>query len=221
MSQRVIIAIAIPALFGLAACEEEEVGVEPTTVERATVETEVGDEGKTEEEQRAVADPSERNDIAEMNVGEENEAFVNLQDWDTDRDSELSEQEFNQGFSRDVYAEWNTDDEEGWLSEEEVTTGLYGAWDSDDSGWLDEQEVSEAGRSWFGTSIDYGAWDADDDERLSRDELRRGLTENETFRGWDRDHNQRFEETEVSGILFNYMDRDSDDAIDGVEWRWG
>lgn len=217
MSQRLIIAVTIPALFVLAACEEEETGVEPTTVEREVAEPEVAVGTDTEEEGKI----EEPQDIGEMNVGEENEPFVNLQDWDTDRDNELSEQEFNQGFSENVYNRWNTDDEEGWLSEDEVTTGMYGAWDRDGSGWLSENEVEQGGRSWFGTPVDYDQWDTNDDQRVDQNEMRQGLRQNQTVRGWDQNRNQRWEETEMSGPLFNYMDRDGDDAIDGAEWRWG
>ena len=67
------------------------------------------------------------------------------EEWDSDGDGALSEEEFNTGLDGvGTYDEWDADDD-GMLSEEEFDAGVFGGYDDDDSGVIEEPELDDAG----------------------------------------------------------------------------
>ena len=71
-------------------------------------------------------------------------------DWDSDGDSALNEQEFNEGWGSsfgDGESAFNTWDEDGdgSLTEDEYNTGVYNSYDDDGSGTIEEPEFGDVG----------------------------------------------------------------------------
>lgn len=64
-------------------------------------------------------------------------------DWDSDGDGALSEDEFNTGWGEyGAYDSWDSDGD-GMLSEDEFNTGIYDSYDYDDSGVIEEPEYGD------------------------------------------------------------------------------
>lgn len=60
-------------------------------------------------------------------------------DWDTDDEVGISEDEWGTGFGESgVYDTWDADD--GLLSEDEFNSGVFGSYDANDDGTIDETE---------------------------------------------------------------------------------
>jgi hypothetical protein len=67
------------------------------------------------------------------------------EDWDSNSDAAIDENEFGTGFGdTGIYDEWDADDD-GNLTEEEFNAGVYGGYDDDDSGVLEEPELGDVG----------------------------------------------------------------------------
>lgn len=67
------------------------------------------------------------------------------EEWDSDGDGALSEEEFNTGFSEGgAYDAWDADDD-GMLTEDEFNFGVFGGYDDDESGVIEEPELGDAG----------------------------------------------------------------------------
>lgn len=67
-------------------------------------------------------------------------------DWDTDRDNRLTEQEFDAGYEQDrVYGDWDVDGNDS-LRKCELRGSLYESWDAGNDGYLANDERNAG---WF------------------------------------------------------------------------
>ena len=92
--------------------------------------------------------------VALMLSGAAYAADMKWNDWDTNADARLDQNEFNAGFDADgMFGGWDAD-ADGMLSQEEFNTGFFGSMDTTGDGFLDEPE---------GVTLDAvrTGWDAD------------------------------------------------------------
>lgn len=73
-----------------------------------------------------------------------NPAFAQtFQEWDTDTNQELSQDEWTQGFGETgIFDDWDANDD-GMLEEDEFHEGVYSAYDQNDDDILDEDEFAD------------------------------------------------------------------------------
>ena len=119
----------------------------------ATADTEPVTNTATEDFDRYDRNTDQQWDRDEFNTSMGESTIFN--DWDTDRDGFLNENEYNEGTRN-------------WQGE---NRGVFGDWDADRNGNIDQNEFNE------GT---FNAWDADRNGTLNSDEYNRGMGMNNT-----------------------------------------
>ncbi|MFZ3585298.1 hypothetical protein ACOI1H_24710 [Loktanella sp. DJP18] len=149
---------------------------------------------------------------------EDNSGTLTVGEWDSGIDSFYGEAAVDASFEN-----WNTDGDEV-LSEEEfmaqfMEAGLFenyaiaggteveiGAWDADGDSMLSEDEFFEGwGSTWGDSGSAFNTWDGDADGLLSEDEYNTGV-----FSTYDRDGSGFIEEPEFGDV--------GDDIGDGGFW---
>lgn len=144
--------------------------------------------------------------------------------WDLDRNAELTEDEFNEGFaSASSYGDWDADDND-LLDDDEFAGGFFTLWDRDRSGALEEGEWNENGPMWYGDAWDenvYTDWDADASGTLTEDEFAEGIgDEGGLFHSWDLD-GDGLTVGEYHSFLFNAWDTDRNGILTREEFDAG
>jgi len=107
-----------------------------------------------------------------------------VQDWDTDNNGYLTEQEFVEGSME--MGLFNTMDrnDDGRITEREMANGLFTAWDVNDNDVLSIGEWDDGFDSYFGeatVNMQVSNWDQDGDDNITRREFRQGLQQTQIF----------------------------------------
>ncbi len=134
-------------------------------------------------------------------------------DWDTNQDTVLDQAEYGTAYGENAWFSERDLDSDGFLSEDEYTTGLYGSYDRDQDGLFSEEEQQVGYRS----TDDYGIWDGDADGALTEDEFGVGLGEVGTFGTWDADSDGLLSENEFGTGVYGGYDADSSGYLEETE----
>ena len=190
------LALAVAAVFPLAACEggqggEQELETELETTQPANEMTGAGTAG----------------------------GGLAMEDWDTNADQQINNEEFGGWFQdQNLYQDWNANGGEG-LEQEEFSQGIFETWDADDDQGVTEQEWNE-GASWFGEGNygTWGEWDANGDSVLDANEVAEGLESQNLYDRVDRDSDALIDDEELTDWWFDIWDGNDDQALDTTEW---
>lgn len=198
--KRSIIIVAL--LFAIAACETDQYDAQ-TEAEMGVDTTEAGT----------------------TDLGTETDVFG---EWDTDANTELSEEEFRTGLtSEGVFGQWD-ENADTYLDENEVGGGLFETWDANNDMALDENEFNTAAGDWFneGQYGTFSEWDTDTDGQLTEEEFSTRFSETGLYDEWDADTNAQLTEDEFGTALYgtwagddDVLSRDEYDAWNPY-WDW-
>ncbi len=142
-------------------------------------------------------------------------------DWDNDGNLELSDSEFQTGFSETgTFDAWDRDNDAA-LAEGELATGTFADWDTDNDLEITEQEYQAGSQRWFGPdyATPYTDWDADASGTIDRTEFGQAW-DTDYFSAWDADGDSLLTEDEYNAGLYNTADQNDDYVITVEEEGW-
>lgn len=141
-------------------------------------------------------------------------------DLDRDGDDNLDAEEFYG--ATEVYYDVLDMDQDGRLTDRELSDGLFGVWDANRDGRLSERELDRGAVAWFpaGVDTDFRAWDDNDDFEIDRAEFHAGLERERVLSSWDGDGDGQVTDLELTGAMFETWDMDRSSGIDALEWRF-
>lgn len=158
-------------------------------------------------------------DTTDMQADTTGLAFSRL---DTDRNTELSQDEFASGLgSTGFYDGWPTDKNTD-VGEEEFSRGLFENWDTNQDGALTEDEFNSRAEVWipdYNYSLD--EWDLDGNGELSENEFSEGLLDLGIFEDWDADGDGTLTENEFNESVYTTWDADGDGTLTQEEFNTG
>ncbi len=141
-------------------------------------------------------------------------------EWDTNRDGQLSFDEFTEGFT-DTYDRWDEDRDDNVVVDE-LATGLFSDWDRDNSTTLSQDEFND--RFFSGPMeqfADFSLWDANEDDAIDEDEFLSGWRFSGLFDTWNQDDQEGLTIDELGRGLFDAWDGDGDGALGDNEFGFG
>jgi hypothetical protein len=101
-------------------------------------------------------------EYATGNQGWEADYGNNFEAWDTNADRMLDETEYMDGMANtSIYSDWDTDGDT-YLSEEEFNNGLYTSWDTDRDNYLSADEYNNADYNSYNSDRKLDMEDQDD-----------------------------------------------------------
>jgi hypothetical protein len=138
---------------------------------------------------------------------------------DRDSDEELDDREFFEAAEL-YYDEWDRN-EDGRLTNTELTDGVFDSWDRDRDGGLDRDELASGLTSWApnGEMPEFGQWDTDGNDSLDREEAREGVSRARLFEAYDGNGDGVVTNLELADAVFHAWDVDGNDRVDALEWR--
>ncbi|AVX05258.1 hypothetical protein MXMO3_02747 [Maritalea myrionectae] len=141
--------------------------------------------------------------------------------WDTNGDGVMSATEFSAAFTdRGVFEVWDID-EDGLISGEELSVGVYETIDSDESGEVTAPEyVADTQRApdyWFDQTVSWDAWDIDGDGVILANEFAEGWSDIGLLSTWDTNNDGLLSETEFATGVFYKYDENNDGIIEEPE----
>jgi len=111
---------------------------------------------------------------------------------------------------------------DGHLSDDEIASGLFRAFDENGTGRIDPSELHRGAMRWWPASVRvrFDEWNTHPDQGLDEDELRAALEETAVIAGWDHDMDGAVSHDDLSRTLFASWDLDASNDIDALEWRF-
>lgn len=140
-------------------------------------------------------------------------------DLDQDRDTNLTETEFQGGFNS-AYDTWDTDRDDN-LTWSEFETAAYGWWDANNDDRLDENEWNVVSRDWTFDGYEWNTWgevDRDGDGYLGTTEFQEFFNEEAWNTTWDRDGDGVVGRDEMADTFWDLFDGNDDNMIDENEY---
>lgn len=144
--------------------------------------------------------------------------------WDTNQNSGIDDQEFEQAFTTSpYYDQWN-DDDNRMVSRDEFAQGFFQIIDKDNDGSLSEQEWQYGREAYFSDmAVDdesiLDEIDQNNDRVLQTAEFRKMLDEVDYFGAWDDNGNGELDEPEVAQGVFAMWDTDGNGVIESAEYE--
>ena len=151
-----------------------------------------------------------------------------IEDWDSNGDGTLSQEEWNAGLSeRGVFSEWDADGD-GSLTSGEFAGGIFGRFDEDGDGTLTSAEWDAGFDQWYGeqaVDLDYSEWDANGNGELTEEEFTTAFEEEGLFESFGtsaglENVDDGIGEDEFFGGLFDWFDADDDGGLIADEAGW-
>lgn len=142
-------------------------------------------------------------------------------DWDNDGNLELTQEEFQTGFSgTGMFDAWDRDDDVG-LSEGEFATGVYSDWDMDNDMQITEEEYTLGAERWYGPDYDtaFADYDLDSSGYIDTNEFG-DAWDSEYYTRWDADSDALLTEDEYTTGIYDTADVDSNKVITVEEEGW-
>lgn len=141
-------------------------------------------------------------------------------DLDHDEDDTLDAEEFYGATA--VYYDVLDMDQDGKLTDREISDGLFGVWDQNRDGRLSERELERGAVAWMPARVrtDLATWDYNHDFVVDRAEFHVGMERERVISEWDRDGDGRVTDLELTDAMFESWDTDRSSGIDMLEWRW-
>ncbi|RIJ34290.1 EF-hand domain-containing protein [Pontibacter oryzae] len=119
------------------------------------------------------------------------------------------------------FENWDTD-KDNLLNENEYADAFFNTWDTDNDKMLNQNEWEAAsGDFGFRNNADWewAAWDANKDDAISKKEFSARLSETNTFEGWDKNKDNMLDEREYTeGLIVMWNDADDDGTLDETEY---
>ncbi|MGB3586874.1 MAG: hypothetical protein WBA23_10055 [Tunicatimonas sp.] len=144
--------------------------------------------------------------------------------WDTNQNSGIDDQEFEQAFTTSpYYDQWN-DDDNRMVSRSEFTQGFFQMIDKDNDGALSEQEWQHGKESYFSDAVVdneslLDGLDQNNDRVVQSAEFQKMLDDVDYFSKWDKDGNSELDEPEVAKGVFSMWDTDGNGVIEAAEYE--
>ncbi|MFN7025497.1 MAG: hypothetical protein ACK4QP_13455 [Pseudorhizobium sp.] len=142
-------------------------------------------------------------------------------DWDSDGNLELTDKEFQSGFSQaGTFGAWDRDGTAG-LSEGEFATGVFASWDADNDLQITEDEYGAGSQRWYGAdyATPFTDYDADTSGFIDRTEFG-SAWDNDYYNTWDADDDSLLSEDEYNTGIYGAADLDSNKVITVEEEGW-
>ena len=140
------------------------------------------------------------------------------EEWDTDDDNFIDENEFETAFTETNYYEGWDEDDDDLLDENELYEGTFEALDTDNDNYLDEDEWTTMNEYFTDAGYDFDddldAWDDDDDDLVDVNEYTDNIDETGVFDDWDADDDNFVDEDELTTGIYDTWDMDDDNLID-------
>lgn len=113
-------------------------------------------------------------------------------------------------------------DQDGQLTDRELSDGLFAVWDVDRDGRLSERELERGAVSWFPAEVDASlrAWDESGDFEVDRAEFHHGMDRARVLARWDEDGDGLVTDLELTDAIFETWDVDDSRSIDALEYRF-
>ncbi len=148
------------------------------------------------------------------------DAGTSFDDWDTDGDDRIYENEFNEHLYDETYGTDVT--REDIYDEDQFYESAFDWWDTYDDQRLDETEWDFGYEHSFGKYVDgdFDAYDADSDNYLSPEEYRDALGDTDYFSSFDVNDDDYLDADEYSSGLFSTYDVNEDDFLDEDEFEY-
>ena len=199
-------------VFGMAACgtDTENVYDEDVAGTAAT--------GTTTTETPS-ATPTPTDTLGTQTGSEWNQAWGELGTWDTDADNQLAENEWDQGFEQNVWANWDAD-QSGDLSQQEWQDTWWSWLDDDNDGLITESEWNQGTQRFDDIDVEWADWseiDADQDGQLGKSEFGEWWNQN-AWETWDADGDGAVGRDEAADTFWDFFDGNDDGLIDANEW---
>ena len=141
--------------------------------------------------------------------------------WDTNRDGEINEAEYESGFEDDeIFEKWDANGD-GFIDGDEFGNRLYDISDMNSDDRLTVSEFDNAIDTIFGeetVNLSIPRWDANGDNIISRDEFVQTASNSELYPLFDKNRSGVIESDELGDSLFRIADRDGDGALDEDEF---
>ena len=140
-------------------------------------------------------------------------------DFDTNNDGVLDSTEVT-GIYANNFEEWDTDDDD-LLDQDEFNTTTFSLTDMDDNDGVDEDEWNDGFASFFGNwnNDDFATFDEDANNIINTDEWNSAFADSEWFGTFDSNDDEFLGEDEWDAGLFNDWDANDDDEIDEDEFN--
>ncbi len=147
------------------------------------------------------------------------EENLTFQDFDTDNDGFISQQEFEAVFTANYYDDWDREDDD-YLDDEDFYYGTYYMWDQDDDELLSEEEWIMGYDHYYGNYIfdDYEGIDVDGDGFIEYEEYSNVLGDTDYYLNWDADASEYLNEEELATGVFQIWDVDNSGLIEKDEY---
>jgi Ca2+-binding EF-hand superfamily protein len=144
---------------------------------------------------------------------------LTFEDFDTDENNVITEEEFENVFTAHYYDDWNNVDDE-YLDDEDFYLSVYDVWDADDDELLDEEEWTMGYDYYYGDYVisDYDAIDIDGDGFIEYTEYNDVLVDTDFFVDWDADADDFLNEDELAEGVFHIWDLNNDGMLDREEY---
>ncbi|RDV13663.1 hypothetical protein DXT99_17980 [Pontibacter diazotrophicus] len=131
----------------------------------------------------------------------------------------LIEEEIDTTLMTSYYKAWDVDGD-GFLSEEEFTSGFYQIWDLNKDGRVSTGEWTTVTSNYTYNidARDWQPWDTDGDGFIERVEFDAVFPRTGLYGTWDTDGDGLIEEREYISGSFNLWDTDGDEVLDKAEY---
>ncbi|MDF9795688.1 Ca2+-binding EF-hand superfamily protein [Catalinimonas alkaloidigena] len=146
-----------------------------------------------------------------------------FQDWDSNQDELLDNNEFDNAFTNSPYFDnWNQDGDQ-YISENEFYQSYAAMIDENEDGNISNEEWDAAVNSYF-SGYDFKVenlmeeWDQNSDGNLSKEEITSSLAESDYFDEWDSDGDEQLSEKEFAKGTFSTWDTDGDGLVQAEEY---
>ena len=154
-----------------------------------------------------------------ITVFAEDDGTATFADFDTNNDGMLDNTEVT-GIYENNFEEWDTNDDDV-LSQDEFNTTTFSLTDMNDDDGIDEAEWNDGYSSFFGNwnEDDFATFDEDSDGWLDPTEWNNAFADSEWFGTFDANADDSLDEDEWDTGLFNDWDTDDNEEIDEDEFN--
>lgn len=155
----------------------------------------------------------------EVNMSGSEGEMVNFENWDTDRNQEINEIEFNPGFENNESFTNYDADKSSYLERLEFDEGVYSAMDVNKNKTIERTEYDRFASAWYGEAAGkFEDWDKNKDDVITTEEYNAKKEELNLFKNWDTNSDNKIDRKEYSFGMFKYYDKDGNGTISPEEF---
>lgn len=145
--------------------------------------------------------------------------YHSYEDWDSDADEVINNQEFYDGITATGYhANWDLN-ADGSVTDEEMLLGFYRVWDTDGDKLIDQAEWEANMPENADEFSDMDSWNQDGQEGLNFDEFAETLSNTAFYERLDANLDDEISDEELSNSLYYLWDNDADGYVEMTEYE--